>query len=178
MFWNVIFDKSRFLLNFRPFRFFQTCSRTPKLKFKSVLESVGEDYTYWDENGMEHFWTSSKTRVCCGAGTLLKQCCSLQQAACTTSFDWASDTLSHGWVRLFLKNQKLLQERIELTPIACKSRTQPLCQICSLTFSALFKLNSNNMKRYSKLINKTFYWNKFLTCYLIFNFRPTLFHEN
>ena len=60
--------------------------------------------------GMAHFWTSV--------------------VGCTTTFDWASDKLSHVRVTLFPKKLKIVIG-IELPSIECQSRTLPLCQLCS-----------------------------------------------
>ena len=58
--------------------------------------------------GMAHLWTSV--------------------VGVTKSIDWASDKLSHVWVRIFLKKVKIVKS-IELTPIECQSSTLPLCQL-------------------------------------------------
>ena len=43
---------------------------------------------------MAHFWTSAKTFVDYGNGTLLDQFCRLQNVITNGSLDWASDKLS------------------------------------------------------------------------------------
>ena len=57
-------------------------------KFSSRNDILEHSFFIWKfTTGMAHFWTSV--------------------GGCTALFDWASDKLSHVWVRLFLKKLKI-----------------------------------------------------------------------
>ena len=57
----------------------------------------------------------------------------LHFVGCTSSFDLASEKLSHVWARLILDNLKIIA-RFELTRKVNRPRIQPLSQLCSWTF--------------------------------------------
>ena len=99
----------------------------------------------WLTFQMAHFWT-------CFVG-------------CITSFNWASDKLSHIWVRLFLTKLKIVTKM---------DRTHA----DKMQASDFYANYAFNKKFYFEKILKhekitTFHQNQFLTCYLIFNFKIT-----